>query len=75
MRGREITAYAKPNYVPGSPFTLGNPGRGVLAAIAIGKKCEGVHVIKGFPVGDPVFAKATDWVEIVRCYIKTKPTH
>lgn len=64
--GAEIVTYPDLDYWPGARFTLVNDGRAAEAAVAIGRKEAGVHVIEEFPSGDPVYAVTKDLVEVLR---------
>lgn len=64
--GAEVISYSALGHIPASRFTIINSTSGTSAAIAVGRQVDGTHVIEEFPVGDPVFAMASDLVEILR---------
>lgn len=72
--GATILTYAPLKVVPQSRFTIINCGR-LDSQVAVGRRMDGVHVIEEFGAGDhPVFAVASDLVEIVTRYSQTRRT-
>ena len=70
--GATILTYSPLKVVPQSRFTIVNCGR-MDSQVAVGRRMDGVNVIEEFGAGDhPVFAVATDLVEIVTRYSQTR---
>jgi hypothetical protein len=70
--GATILTYSPLKVVPQSRFTIINCGR-MDSQVAVGRRMDGVHVIEEFGAGDhPVFAVASDLVEIATRYSQTR---
>lgn len=70
--GATILTYAALKVVPQSRFTIINSGR-MDAQVAVGRRLDGAHIVEEFGAGDhPVFAIASDLVEIVTRYSQTR---
>jgi hypothetical protein len=64
--GAEICAYPQLGYIPSSRFTIINYDR-ADAAVAVGGKKDGKHLIREFAVGEhPFFSVANDLVNILK---------
>ena len=74
QNGAHIITYAPLKYTPKSRFTIINDGRDG-AQIAIGRRIRDVHCIDEFAEGShPVFAVASDLIEILRQYNSNRRT-
>ena len=70
--GATILTYAPLKVIPQSRFTIVNCGR-MDSQVAVGRRLDGQHVVEEFGAGDhPVFAVASDLVEIVARYNQTR---
>ena len=70
--GATILTYSPLKVVPQARFTIINFGR-MDAQVAVGRRLEGTHAVEEFGAGDhPVFAVASDLVEIVTRYSQTR---
>ena len=70
--GASILTYSPLKFVPQSRFTIINHGR-MDAQVAVGRRMNGEHVVEEFGAGDhPVFAVASDLVELVTRYSQTR---
>jgi len=70
--GATILTYSPLKVVPQSRFTIINCGR-MDAQVAVGRRVNGEHVVEEFGAGDhPVFAVASDLVELVTRYNQTR---
>jgi hypothetical protein len=70
--GAMILTYSALKVVPQSRFTIINSGR-MDAQVAVGRRLDGEHVVEEFGAGDhPVFAVASDLVDIVTRYSQTR---
>jgi hypothetical protein len=70
--GATILTYSPLKVVPQSRFTIINFGR-MDAQVAVGRRIDGKHVVEEFGAGDhPVFAVASDLIEIVSRYSQTR---
>ena len=70
--GATILTYAPLKVIPQSRFTIVNCGR-MDSQVAGGRRLDGQHVVEEFGAGDhPVFAVASDLVEIVARYNQTR---
>jgi hypothetical protein len=70
--GATILTYAPLKVTPLSRFTIINCGR-MDSQVAVGRRLDGQHVVEEFGAGDhPVFAVASDLVEIITKYSQTR---
>jgi len=73
-KGAHVITYAPLKCTPKSRFTVINDGRDG-AQVAIGRRIRNVHCIEEFAEGEhPVFAVASDLVEILRQYSANRRT-
>ena len=67
-----VLTYASLKVIPQARSTIVNLGR-MDSQAAVGRRLDGQHVVEEFGAGDhPVFAVASDLVEIVSRYSQTR---